>query len=185
MTREASAEQLVKGFHGTSITAARAILSSGFKRSHNTYDWLGDGIYFFQDAPNRAREWASERYGNEATVIGAEIALGDCMDFLDTAWTRIMTRIYDRYLDYVKRAGITPPRQTSGAHRLDREVINYGVGVLRDQGINVSSVRTAFIEGQPVYPDSALYDRAHIQIAIRDTDRCIRRLWLERSATGG
>ncbi|HEU4883856.1 MAG TPA: hypothetical protein VFT45_16470 [Longimicrobium sp.] len=46
------------GYHGTSAEAARRILSSGFEISRNEYDWLGDGAYFFQDAPLRAREWA-------------------------------------------------------------------------------------------------------------------------------
>ena len=44
----------VYGFHGTSIDAAEVILREGFRPSRNAYDWLGDGIYFFQDAPLRA-----------------------------------------------------------------------------------------------------------------------------------
>jgi len=178
---EGLAEKLVLGFHGTSIAAAKAVLESGFQLSNNAYDWLGDGVYFFQDAPNRAWEWARERYSSNAAVIGAEIFLIDCMDFLDTNWTSMMPSVYNRYLEYIKRAGIPVPRQTRGAHRLDREVINYSAGVLRDQGIIISSVRAAFNEGRPVYPDSHLFDKAHVQIAVRDVGRCIRRIWLEGS----
>lgn len=61
------------GFHGTSTRAAERILASGFQISRNEYDWLGDGAYFFQDAPERALEWARARFGDEVAVIGAEI----------------------------------------------------------------------------------------------------------------
>ncbi|HEU0302829.1 MAG TPA: hypothetical protein VFR37_25430 [Longimicrobium sp.] len=44
------------GFRGTSVQPARRILSTGFEPSRNEYDWLGDGAYFFQDAPARALE---------------------------------------------------------------------------------------------------------------------------------
>ena len=64
------------GFHGTSAEAARRILSTGFEISRNEYDRLGDGAYFFQDAPARALGWARRRFGDDAAVIGAEMTLG-------------------------------------------------------------------------------------------------------------
>ena len=78
----------------------------------------------------------------------------------------------------LRESGLNRPRQTSGAHRLDREVINYTVGILGEQGINIGCVRAAFAGGHPVYPDSAFYDRAHVQIAVRDISRCVKRVWL-------
>ena len=63
------------GFHGTSTGAAQRILSTAFEASRNDYDWLGDGVYFFQDAPARALEWARQRFGEDAAVLGAEIDL--------------------------------------------------------------------------------------------------------------
>ena len=71
------------GYHGTSRRAARVVLRDGFRTSRNEYDWLGDGVYFFQDAPNRAREWAAQRYGSDGVVIRSIIRLDDCMDLLD------------------------------------------------------------------------------------------------------
>ena len=91
----------------------------------------------------------------------------------------MITEVYDSFLMYRREAGLRLPRQTVGAHRLDREVINYTVGVLAERGITVRCVRSAFSEGRPVYPDSAIYDRAHVQIAVRDVTLCIRRTWLE------
>jgi hypothetical protein len=105
----------VRGFHGTSTAAANAVLEGGFQPSNNSYDWLGDGVYFFQDAPNRAWEWSLERYGSDAAVIGAEILLTDCMDLLDTNWTSIITSVYDRYLEYIKNGGHSHAEANQGS----------------------------------------------------------------------
>ena len=156
------------------------ILEGGFQLSQNPYDWLGDGVYFFQDASERAWEWAYSNHGKEAAVIGAEIRLVDCLDLLDIGWSKVITEAHDQFLDYYRRSGLNIPRQTSGAHRLDREVINYAVGVWAEQGTIIRCVRAAFSEGRAVYPDSAIFDRSHVQIAVRDVETCIIRSWLER-----
>ena len=169
----------VIGYHGTTVESAAKILESGFRLSRNPYDWLGDGVYFFQDGFERAKEWARETHTEEdVAVIAAEIHLSDCLDMLDTRWTKVVAEAYNHFLNLYKQAGLALPRQTTGAHRLDREVINYVVGVLCEQGFSIKSVRAAFAEGNPVYPDSAFYDRGHVQIAVRDIESCITRMWL-------
>ena len=178
MTRHDPAP-VVLAYHGTSSNAADRIEAEGFKASQNIYDWLGDGIYFFQDAPLRARDWARERYGREGVVLGAEIHLTDCMDLLDVAWYVVLSDAHDDYLTLLRRSNRSRPIQSEGAHPLDRAVINYTVGVLGEAGIRIACVRAAFREGRQVYRDSALYDRTHIQIAVRDPSACIRRIWRE------
>ncbi|HEX6368550.1 MAG TPA: hypothetical protein VF006_06450 [Longimicrobium sp.] len=166
------------GFHGTSAEAAQRILASGFEVSRNEYDWLGDGVYFFQDAPARALEWARERFGNDAAVLGAEIDLDDCMDLLDIKWQGV---VRESHVDLIRRLSGSAqpiPRQTSGAHRLDRAVINRTVEVLKSRGIAVRAVRAAFTEGEQLFAGSALWSRAHVQIAVRDP-LAIVRVWRE------
>jgi hypothetical protein len=163
------------GFHGTSVERAERILALGFEASRNDYDWLGDGAYFFQDAPGRAREWA-RRFGSQAAVIGAEIDLDDCLDLLDPRWNGVVREAYSDLLESAREEGYALPRQTSGAHRLDRLVIHRTVEVLGRQGIGVRSVRAAFIEGEPLFAGSALWSKAHVQIAVRDLSAIVR-LW--------
>lgn len=170
---------IVSGYHGTSSEVAERIMAVGFQLSRNPYDWLGDGVYFFQDAPQRAWDWARERYGDHGAVVGAEILLGSCIDLLDLGWYQVMVEAYDSYVNILRDSGQPIPVQSRGAHRLDREVMNYMIGVLHESGFGVTCVRAAFGEGRPVYPDSALYDRAHVQIAVRDIEACIQRKWLE------
>lgn len=176
----AQAHLTVFGFHGTTREAADEITAHGFQVSKNEYDWLGDGIYFFQDAPVRAWQWAIDQHGaDSAAVVGTELRLTDCLDLLDIKWTQVVSGVYSHYITNLKQAGLALPRQTPGAHRLDREVRNYAVGVLGEHGVAIACVRAAFVEGRPVYPDSALYDRAHVQIAVRTPEQCVRRTWVE------
>lgn len=137
--------------------------------SANEYDWLGDGVYFFQDAPRRASDWAAERH-DDPCVLEAKISLASCIDLLDTRWFSRLNQSYDAYVGRCKRLGIDLPRQTAGAHRLDRDVINYMVDALSAEGRTVKAVRGAFGEGRPAFPGSALYDQSHVQIAVRELD---------------
>lgn len=164
------------GFHGTSVEAAQRILSSGFRISRNDYDWLGDGAYFFQDAPARALEWARQRFGDDAALIGAEIDLEDCLDLLDMDDHAVVQASYAALLRRLETSAHPVPRQTRGAHRLDRAVVNHTVGLLNSRGVLIRSVRAAFVEGVPLFPGSALWSLAHVQIAVRDPAAIIR-LW--------
>lgn len=179
------AELQVTGYHGTSSAMAGIIEREGFKLSRNDYDWLGDGVYFFQDGLLRAWQWARERHGDDVAVIGADIRLVDCMDLLDVGWTGILSNAYDEYSSLLEKIGRAAPRQTGGAHSLDRDVINYAVDMLARNGIRVACVRAAFREGQPIYPGSAFHDRSHVQIAVREPEDCIRRIWRESRVSEG
>ena len=48
--------EFVYGFHGCDKSVAKAVLDkkSVMLSSENDYDWLGSGIYFWEEAPVRA-----------------------------------------------------------------------------------------------------------------------------------
>lgn len=48
------------GYHGCDRDVAETLLSEDpkFKHSTNDYDWLGSGIYFWENNPKRAMDWA-------------------------------------------------------------------------------------------------------------------------------
>src|SRR4051812_32109058 len=118
----------VTGYHGTSQEAADRMLREGFRASRNEWDCLGDGVYFFEDAPIHAWHWAREQHGSEAAVLQADVQLRDCVDLKDIGWSRFLADVYDPFLAEWKAKGIPLPRQTAETHRLDREVINFAVG---------------------------------------------------------
>ncbi len=150
------------GHHGTSRQVAEIVLSKGFRASQNSYDWLGDGAYFWQNAPLRAMEWAVQTFAHDAVVIEATIEVRDFINLLDVEWMSWLSEVHDQYLDELKRSGEPLPVQSDRAHRLD------GVSILEASGIPVRGIIGAFREGRPVFTNSALYSHSHVQIAVRD-----------------
>lgn len=162
----------VYGYHGTSQEKAQEIIDQGFNLSTNDYDWLGTGVYFFQDAPMRALAWASERYPDSPAVIRSELVLESCIDLLDIAWNPIIRETYRMFILEYQKANIPLPSQNpqrSKAHRLDCAFFNYIMEkILASQDVAIGSIRAVFNEGDRIYPNSAIFDRSHIQILIRD-----------------
>ncbi|WP_310426200.1 hypothetical protein [Chamaesiphon sp. VAR_48_metabat_135_sub] len=161
----------VYGYHGTSKTKAASILENGFLTSDNDYDWLGTGIYFFQDAPMRAKQWATEQHPNEPAVICARIRLENCIDLFDVKWFPILKSIYNLFDEQYRSANRPLPKQNpsrSKAHRLDCAFFNFASQLLSDREQTVAGIRAVFVEGESLFPNSAIFDLAHAQIAIKN-----------------
>ncbi|PSB57338.1 hypothetical protein [Chamaesiphon polymorphus] len=161
----------VHGYHGTSQTKATSILKNGFLASDNDYDWLGTGIYFFQDAPMRAKQWAIEQHPNEPAVICARIQLDNCIDLFDVKWFPILKNIYNLFSDRYRSANRPLPKQNplrSKAHRLDCAFFNFASQLISDDEQTVECIRSVFVEGESIFPDSAIFDLAHAQIAVKN-----------------
>ena len=82
------------GFHGCDESVVMKVLTGEetLKRSNNSYDWIGHGVYFWENSPSRALEFASylQKFPNHSkgiiqtpAAIGAVIDLGFCLDLLD------------------------------------------------------------------------------------------------------
>ena len=85
----------VLGYHGTTKAAAAAILGgTPMALSRNWWDWLGDGVYFWEYGPIRAAEWARAQHGDQAAVLRARIVLTDCLDLIDLRGTRQLKQAY-------------------------------------------------------------------------------------------
>src|ERR1051326_5594386 len=98
-------QRTVVGYHGCDASIAEKVLAgtAELSFSRNPYDWLGEGVYFWEHGPQRAYEWAIEqtrRAGEKVrdpSVLGAIINLGVCLDLLDTANTRLLSRWFTRF----------------------------------------------------------------------------------------
>ena len=76
----------ITGYHGTGQTHAESILrEKNFKESSSLKEWLGRGVYFFEDC-NHAIGWANIRARKEsekyAVVLAADISF-DTVEFFD------------------------------------------------------------------------------------------------------
>ena len=54
---------LLIGFHGCERDEQKKLLESDtyFRRSRNDYDWLGHGMYFWENNLDRALDWAKQK----------------------------------------------------------------------------------------------------------------------------
>jgi hypothetical protein len=166
-------ELIVWGYHGTTRARADAILSGGqFRISQNPWEWLGDGVYFWQDAPHRARAWGQQwgcRDGEEVAVLRAQLRLQACLDLLDTEWADLIWDYAARFETELSKQDIQLKNYLRGRHELDAAFFNYLVDAMREQGILIQTVRAAIAEGEVLFEGSPIRRESHVQIAVRDT----------------
>jgi hypothetical protein len=162
--------------------------------STNDYDWLGSGIYFWENNEERAMEWAvelSKRPGSsvkQPAVIGAIIDLGYCFDLTDTAYLKELKKSYDFALEFSRISGIPMPvNKTLGnstdllLRKLDCYVIQTTHRINREANKRAyDSVRGVFWEGKPLYPNAGFAEKNHIQICICNPN-CIKGYFLPRN----
>jgi hypothetical protein len=187
--------QLVYGFHGLDKDIALQILNQEkeFKPSDNQYDWLGDGIYFWENNLHRARQYAqtaSQRKNSSIKtpyVLGAILELGNCLDLLHQEYLDFVANSYEFLKESLLKQGKQLPNNT-GFHKndldfkkreLDCAVIRMAHNMQKSQGIYFDSVRAAFWEGDKLYEGAGFRKQNHIQIAILNPN-CIKGVFLPR-----
>jgi hypothetical protein len=173
---------MVLGYHGCRKGFAEGVRSGRitldfWKPSQNVYDWLGEGIYFWEGSPTRAMQWASLQFGDDADVLKVEIDLGNCLDLVESTYHSAIRATYRNLRTVYRSLGWTLPKNRKRRHDLDCLVINQSVLFMErlagQQGILFQSVRGVFEEGRPLFPGSAIRSESHIQIAVRDI-QCLR-----------
>lgn len=179
--------QLVVGYHGCDRRTAEALISGQLlelEPSDNPYDWLGPGVYFFQDDWRRALFFAqtsaenpqrrfTKRLITSPYVVGAVMKLSIVLDVSTQDGIDAFRTSYDS----LKTAGVTLKRNTQSQaddtdvilRGLDRQVFKNLHQMYKDQGLPpLDAVRGAFPQGEAVAPTSAIFANSHVQIALRD-----------------
>jgi hypothetical protein len=191
----------VFGFHGLDETVALEILNGkkDFKHSKNPYDWLGHGIYFWENSHERARQYAVESKTRKGStiknpfVLGAIIDLGNCFDLLDKRHVDLLQIAHSEMSLALKKQGKKIPVNTGFSstdfdfkkRQLDCAVICYAVDMVDKYGHQLGfdkpfdSVRAAFWEGEPIYQNAGFKSHNHIQLCIINHD-CIKGVFLPR-----
>lgn len=188
---------LVMGFHGCDKSVRDAVVNGGdLKPSMNAYDWLGNGIYFWEGDPQRALEWAQQlsmRKGSsvkEPAVIGAVIDLGNCLDFTNRRSIFLLQHGYEYLKKFRQRNGMEMPRNTNIGNNTDllRRELDCAViqaihsSLAKEAGSKMApfdSVRGLFFEGAAVYEGACFREQTHTQLCIINPN-CIKGYFLPR-----
>jgi len=151
-------------------------------KSEGRYEWLGHGIYFWENDPQRGLEWAQS--GNtknkieQPAVAGAILDLGFCLDLTTRTGLDEVAQAYTTLRDSYSVMGLPLPGNSGGTDRFKRELDCQVIQTLhlyrKDQGLPpYDSVRAPFPEDLPLYDGAGFRLRNHIQIAVISAD-CIK-----------
>lgn len=170
----------VLGYHGCDRAVGERLLeNTPFKKSENDYDWLGNGIYFWEANPDRALAWAEElasrrKKGSkpfEPFVVGAVINLGLCLDLLSSNGVHAVKEAHAGLVATAASSGVSLPRNEGGEdlllRRLDCAVIQYLHTAREENGeSSFDTVRAVFTEAKRLYDNSGFREKTHVQLCV-------------------
>ncbi|MVO08035.1 hypothetical protein GOQ30_02495 [Flavobacterium sp. TP390] len=190
---------LILGFHGCDKAVRDKIVCEKgeiLKPSENVWDWLGHGVYFWENNHERALKFAQDLKDNppkgkenlikEPAVLGVIIDLGYCLDLLDSKFLDILKIGYNLLCESHTKFGSNIPKNVvSEKGELLRR--NLDCAVIQtvhemNKKLNKSeydSVRGVFFEGSDLYENAGFKEKNHIQIAIRNQN-CIKGFFIPR-----
>jgi len=172
-------DRTVIAYHGCDAATAEHLLrGEPFKKSQNDYDWLGEGIYFWEYGADRALKFAQDQQRRKKVqtpaIVGALIQLGRCFDLMDTRFTDELPLAFDmlkklhetQQRALPENAGQTPDKLLR--HR-DCALLNFYLSwLVENRGDLYDTVRCGFVEGPPAFEGSGIRHRSHVQIAVRN-----------------
>ena len=162
---------------------AQQVCLSGFELTDSVDAWFGKGVYFFQDGPQLAHNWAcAHPDGGEPCVLRVRISLGGCFDLFDAPAKQLFDRACS---EFVAVFGLPHAQllRAPGGHVLESAIFNFLCAQRSDVGEPVRVVRGPFEDGRTPWDGSlarlapkAKDDesevrhtiRSHVQIAVRD-----------------
>jgi hypothetical protein len=201
-----SKSNLIIGFHGCDQSVATILLNNpnNIKISNKPYDWLGYGMYFWDNNYQRALDWAKakQKQGKieKPCVIGAILTLDYCLDLVDSEFINTLSAYYKAMehdfdlnnKDLPKNSDVAKDEHKDLLIReLDCAVIEYihqkideqYLADMKQQGYSdfkqFDSARGVFTEGGPAFPGAGIQKKSHIQICVRNT-KCIKGFFLPR-----
>src|SRR5690606_37143216 len=148
--------------------------------SVNKYDWLGNGMYFWENSPSLALEYAHHLKANPGRskspikkpfVLGAVIHMGNCLDLLDYEKLNLLKFGYDILSATLYSQNQPIPKnkpvgnlQELMLRELDCAVIETLHKARKDENlIPFDTVRGVFWEGKELYPNAGFREKDHIQ----------------------
>ena len=183
---------LILGFHGCDQDVAEAVLadSQRLNSSQNDYDWLGHGVYFWEQNPRRAMQYAElirdnpkrgkTRIKNPA-VLGAVIHPGYCLNLLESTSLDLLKDAFQLLKVTLANTEVPLPQNIPVGDEKDILIRDLDCAVIETlhqdrkecKDREFDSVRGVFFEGKDLYENAGFKEKNHIQICIRNPN-CIK-----------
>ncbi len=179
-------------YHGTTKRIALKIFSERrFLESRNEYDWLGPGVYFYQECPEKALFWAEEfsikeKFSNEMpAVIEVDVSLAKTLDLagskalatlqtfaktqkkISIAQSNPILRTIDNVRKKIFSGTVINHNKFVGYNKDDYNLVLDLIAYLNEEdAVSFDSVRAVFWEGMEIRKGSYFFDHANIQLCI-------------------
>jgi hypothetical protein len=179
------------GFHSCDREVGLRVLNGKEElfSSNNSWDWLGSGIYFWEQNPVRALEYAIESSQRlqfnkipikTPFVLGAIIELQNCLNLVESQSLKILSGAYNSLKEVLQETGEEMPENKQNNRALDCAVIQFIHETNKKKFTpSYDTIRCAFPEGGELYPGSAISSRLHLQICVLNPD-CIKGYFLPK-----
>lgn len=194
------------GFHGCDEATRDSLVNKPdiVKKSKESYDWLGNGFYVWENNYQRAYQWALDKKNRGSlitpSVVGVVYQLDYCLDFTDSEFIDILSLYYGLMKDDLQIVGKKLPQNKDLPkdkyhdlilRELDCAVIEYLHQKISEK-INseiskkgfshfehFDTIRGIFTEGGPAFEGAGIQSKNHIQICIRNLN-CIKGFFIPR-----
>jgi hypothetical protein len=194
------------GFHGCDEAVRNEIINNPnfIKKSQESFDWLGHGFYLWENNFERALQWAKDKKRRKAlktpSTLGVVYQLNNCLDFTDSAFTKIIGEYYVAMKDDFSLIGKQLPQNKNlpkdqyhdlilreldcsvieYLHQKVSEEIEFDIKTKRFSNLqNFDTVRGVFTEGGPAFEGAGIQTKNHIQVCIRNLN-CIKGFFIPR-----
>jgi hypothetical protein len=187
---------LILGFHGCDLEVRDLIISNTqeIKASQNDYDWLGHGVYFWENSISRAEEYATYLKDNPGrsknpiknpSVVGSVLDLGFCLDLTDFKNLSLLKIAFNILVETYKKSGFVIPNNSKGGSKTDLLKRDLDCAVIETLHLTreenkldpFDSLKGVFWEGDDLYPNAGFKEKNHIQLCIRNRN-CIKGLFI-------
>jgi hypothetical protein len=158
----------IEGFHGTFADRARVIVAEQrMIASSNPWDWLGNGIYFWESYEERAWNWAElqARPGDELGVVRATIQFGTCLDLDSHLFDGMLQQAFSELQAQCAKTCQPLPENRHGNRARDCAVTNI---LCENLERPIDTVRGTFLEGREPYPGAGHRTASHQQVCVRN-----------------
>ncbi len=179
----------ILGYHGCDKGLAEDVFAgkAALESSSNDYDWLGDGIYFWEHNAQRAYDFAramskrphpSGQKIKTPAVVGAVINLRHCLNLLDSRHIKMVKRAHADMAETFSLLDMEMPKNSGGTDLFSRKLDCAVIRMLHDTRKRAKqepfgSVRAAFFEGDRLYDNSGFASKNHIQVCTRQQEQII------------
>lgn len=188
---------LVLAYHGCDISVRDRLVRGmlpGLRKSSNRYDWLGPGVYFFENDAARARHFAEaaaanpdKRFTNQPiatpAVVGAVLRVSVWLDMTTQEGMANWLAAFNTLKAEREGAGRPMPENTKVddadetvlLRQLDNAVFTTLPAVRAQNKLPaLHAIRGAFYQGKPLAGSSSEFlEHTHVQIALLEED-CVQ-----------